>query len=138
MSLKAAIFAIGVGVLGAVSAGCERPNTPEAVADAFVDAYFRHADQERAKELTAFGATKMLEDELREVKEARNGEYTPGGVSMSIQRGESTARDHRVRVHYEIEIDSDGAKSVRDADIELSQVQGVWKVVRVGLQTRTP
>ena len=45
-----------VGLLGL---GCDRPEpgSPELVADAFVDAYFRHADQERAKQYTAFGAS---------------------------------------------------------------------------------
>ena len=42
-----------------VLSGCNRAEvgSPEAVADAFCEAYFREADQEKAKQFTAFGAT---------------------------------------------------------------------------------
>jgi len=120
-------------------AGCAKPGLPEQVADAFVDAYFRGADQEKAKEYTALGATEMLERELREVAQLRKDGYTPseaGGGDVEIHRGESSRRDQRIRFPYEIVVRNDGKKTVRDADVELANIRGTWKVVRVGLTQR--
>jgi hypothetical protein len=120
--------------------GCKKPteNTPESVADAFVEAYFRQMDQQRAKEFTALGATKMLETELKEVQEVRKEGYSPGSVDVAVHRGEPTPRDERVRVPYEIEIRHEGGKEVREADVELARIDGAWKVVRVGVKAREP
>lgn len=131
------ITAAGFVLLLAFSA-CSKPNSPEAVADAFVDAYFGRMDQEKAKEFTAFGATAMLEAELREVSQLRKDGYTPGeaAANVTMQRGEATKRDQRIRVPYEIIIRAEGVETFRDADIELTQIDGQWKVVRVGLRSR--
>lgn len=119
-------------------AGCEKKveNTPESVADAFVEAYFRQMDQQRAKEFTALGATRMLEAELREVQEVRKDGYSPGSVNVQVVRGSPTPRDERVRVPYEIEVQAEDGKHVSDADIELTRIDGAWKVVRVGVRSR--
>ncbi len=106
------------------------------MADAFVDAYFRQMDQQRAKDFTALGATHMLDAELASVAEIRKEGYTPSSVSVVVHRGTSTPRDQRIRVLYEIEIEADGAKQVRDADIELTRIDNNWKVVRVGVAQR--
>src|SRR5262249_42271496 len=112
--------------------------SPEQVADAFSDAYFRRMDQEKAKEYTALGATKMLEDELHEVADIRKEGYTPGeaGADVKIHRGEPTRRDERVRFPYAITIHTDAGDTVKDADVELTRTDGTWKVVRVGLKAR--
>lgn len=116
-----------------VFAGCKRAEvgSPEAVADAFCEAYFREADQEKAKQFTAFGATKMLDDEIREVRGVREGGYTPkdAQLEVAIERGERTARDDRVRFDYVIRFEDE----VKHADIELAKVHDDWKVVRIGL-----
>ena len=118
--------------------GCKREpeNTPESVADSFVDAYFRQMDQERAKAFTALGATRMLDQELREVQEVRKDGYEPGSVGVSVHRGQSSPRDERIRIPYEIEIQTEGGKQMRDADIELTRIDGLWKVVRIGVTHR--
>ena len=122
----------------AAVAACAKPGTPEEVADAFADAYFRQMDQEKAKKFTALGASAMLDEELRSVAEIRKEGYSPGddGARVNVQRGESSRREQRVRVPYQVEIESEGAKTVKDADVELTQIQGSWKVVRVGLRSR--
>lgn len=127
-----------IALLAASEAGCGGSSGPEQVADAFVDAYFRRADQEKAKEHTALGASAMLDDELRSVAQIRKDGYTPqdARAAVSYRRGTSTKREQRVRVPYEITIQVDATKTVRDADIELARLDGAWKVVRVGLTTR--
>ena len=120
-------------------AGCAKQGAPEQVADAFVEAYFHRMDQERAKEFTALGATEMLEKELKDVAAVRKEGYNPGdapGADVSFHRGLPTSRDERVRVPYEIVVTTGGTESVRDADVELANIRGVWKVVRVGLKAR--
>jgi hypothetical protein len=118
-------------------AGCAKPGAPEAVADAFADAYFRRADQEKAKEYTAFGATEMLEKELREVAQLRRDGYTPtDSREVNVHRGEARKRDERIRFPYEITVKSEGKETVRDADVELASVRGAWKVVRVDMKPR--
>ena len=119
--------------------GCARQGAPEQVADAFVDAYFRLADQEKAKEYTALGATEMLDVELREVAPLRKEGYGPseaGGGQVDYHRGESTRRDQRIRFPYEIKIKNGDATTIRDADVELASIRGAWKVVRVGVKPR--
>jgi hypothetical protein len=118
-------------------AGCAGQGAPEQVADAFVDAYFRRADQEKAKEYTALGATEMLDLELREVAPLRRDGYTPaeaGGGDVEAHRGASTRRDQRIRFPYEIKVKNGGTTTVRDADVELASIRGAWKVVRVGVK----
>jgi hypothetical protein len=125
--------------LSTAAAGCSKQGAPEQVADGFVDAYFRHADQEKAKEYTALGATEMLERELREVAPLRRDGYTPseaGGGDVEVHRGASVKRDERIRFPYEIVVKNGGVATVRDADVELAYVRGAWKVVRLGLKQR--
>lgn len=119
--------------------GCAKQGAPEQVADAFVDAYFRHADQEKAKEYTALGATEMLEKELRDVAQLRKDGYTPleaAAGDIQVHRGASTKRDQRLRFAYEIVVKNGDTQTVRDADVELADIRGGWKVVRLGLTQR--
>jgi hypothetical protein len=117
---------------------CSKEGSPEQVADAFADAYFRRMDQEKAKEFTAFGATAMLDAELHDVAQIRKDGYTPGEAASDVvvRRGAASQRDQRVRFPFEVVIKVDGSETVRDADVELSQIQGTWKVVRVGVKPR--
>lgn len=130
-------------LLAAAPMGCNRPEagSPEAVADAFVDAYFRRADQEKAKEYTAFGATKMLEKEIADVKEVRDTGYSPGDASLgvAVERGARTTRGDRVRFAYVLRFrGQDESEQVKHADVELSHVEGEWKVVRLGVSVEPP
>jgi hypothetical protein len=119
-------------------AGCSKPGAPEQVADGFADAYFRKIDQEKAKEYTALGATEMLDAELRSVADVRKGGYTPEDAAsddVTLKRGEAVKREARLRFPYEVVHRSrEGVETVRDADIELAQIQGAWKVVRLGVR----
>jgi hypothetical protein len=130
-----AVAAVALAALASLSS-CSKARGPEEVADAFVDAYFVRADQEKAKEFTALGATKMLESELRDVAQVRKEGYDPAESrgQVLVRRGESSLREQRVRFPYQITIRADGAETVRNADVELAQIQGGWKVVRVGLE----
>jgi hypothetical protein len=127
------------GTLATAVFACAKEGAPEQVADAFVDAYFRHADQEKAKEFTALGVTEMLDKELREVAQLRKEGYTPeaaGGGDVDIHRGQASRRDERVRLPYVVTVKNGGTETVRDADVELASIHGVWKVVRLGLKQR--
>lgn len=119
--------------------GCKKKDGAERVADAFAEAYFQHADQEKAKEYTALGATQMLDEELHEVTKLRKEGYTPSEAALGdirVNRGTSTMREQRIRFPYEVTVRSEGVETVRDADVELTQIQGAWKVVRVGVKQR--
>jgi hypothetical protein len=125
--------------LALLALGCTKKGSPEAVADGFVDAYFLHMDQERAKEFTALGATEMMDKELRDVAQIRKDGYSPADAApeMSVHRGVPTPRDQRLRIPYEIKVRSAGGPEViRDADVELAQIDGSWKVVRLALHQR--
>jgi hypothetical protein len=136
-SLIALSLVLSAGLAGLP--GCTKQGAPEQVADAFVDAYFRRADQEKAKEYTALGATEMLETEIRAVSQLRRDGYTPseaGGGDVRVHRGESSKREQRIRFPYEIVVKNEGTETVREADVELASIGGAWKVVRLGLKQR--
>ena len=84
----------------------------------------------------------MLDAELRSVAQIRKEGYTPSeaaGSEVTLRRGAPTTREQRLRFPYEVMVKlPDGTSSIRDADIELTQIQGTWKVVRVGLTQRAP
>ncbi|MCA9623241.1 MAG: hypothetical protein KC731_29680 [Myxococcales bacterium] len=128
---------VGLAVASLVGVGCNKPTpgSPEAVGDAFVDAYFRRADQAAAKEFTAFGATKMLDDEIAEVKGVRDSGYSPTDASLAVEvtRGERRMRDARVRLDYQLRYPGRDGVDIKHADVELAEVDGSWKVVRLGL-----
>ncbi len=106
--------------------------SPEAVADAFADAYFGRADQAAAKPFTALGAAKMLDDEIADTRAVRDSGYTPSEANLNVKvdRGPRSSRGERVRFDYTVGYQGG---VVKHADIELSQVDGGWKVVRVGV-----
>lgn len=117
--------------------GCDepKPGTPEKVADAFVVAYFGEANQEKAKQYTAFGATKRLEREIRDVQSVRAEGYTPqqAAIDVTFERGARSMREERVRFDYLIRYPASHDTAAKHADIELAEVHGEWKVVRIGL-----
>lgn len=126
--------------LGLTLLGCAEDGAPEQVADAFAEAYFRRMDQEGAKAYTALGATAMLDQELADVASLRKEGYTPAvaGAQVHVQRGERGTREHRVRFPYEITIVNEGESTRKLADIELTQIEGAWKVVRIGIDHAPP
>ena len=135
------MFRLAVLLAASLVLGCDKRDGPEAVADAFADAYFLHMDQQKAKEFTALGATEMMDKELQDVAQIRKDGYRAADAApdMTLRRGTPTTREQRVRVPYEIHIKGGGESSetVRDADIELSHIDGAWKVVRIGLKNRS-
>ncbi len=116
----------------AALAGCAKPAGPEAIADAFCEAYFVKADQQKAKQFTAFGATKMLDQEIADTKPLREQGYGPNDASLevAVERGGRSARGERVRFDYTVRFQGGAQKH---ADVELSQVDGEWKVVRLAV-----
>jgi hypothetical protein len=115
-------------------ASCRDKTSTEYVADEFADAYFRRMDQESALKFTALGATEMLDEELRQTKALRESGYTPAEAAASVTfvRGPKVPRDARVGFHYVITIRADdGAPVEKQADLELAQIGGGWKVVSV-------
>jgi hypothetical protein len=125
----------GVAILGA----CTDKAAPEYIADQFVDAYFRRMDQQAARQFTALGATEMLDKELDLVRSVRADGYTPeqAASEVVVHRGTRGARGDRVRFDYEITIKHDESEEHRMADVELSKIQAVWKVVRVDVKPKT-
>ena len=126
---------LALAIAAAATLGCQAKGSPDAIADAFVEAYFVQVDQEKAKEFTALGATKMLEEELRDVEQVRKDGYNPNDArgEVTVRRGDPITREQRVRYPYQIKVSADGVDTIQEADIELTQIQGGWKVVRVGV-----
>ena len=115
---------------------CKAGTGSDQVADRFADAYFRHFDQEAALAYTALGATEMLDKELADTRAIRESGYTPAeaAASVTFTRGPATKRDARVDYHYVVVARvEDGAPLTHEADVELAQIGGAWKVVSVRL-----
>ncbi len=121
-------------LVAVLATGCSRqePGSPEAVADAFAEAYFARADQQRAKQFTAFGASKMLDEELAQTRAIRGADFNPNeaDLDVSLVRGDRTSRGERVRFDYLMRFKGGLEKH---ADIELTKVESEWKVVRVSV-----
>ncbi|MBM4375935.1 MAG: hypothetical protein FJ095_12680 [Deltaproteobacteria bacterium] len=125
---------VGTCLLLGLAGGCAQtePGSPEAIADAFADAYLGRADQPRARQYTAFGASKMLDDEVAATRAIRDSNFNPSEVNLdvSLVRGERTNRGERVRFDYAVRFKGGVEKH---ADVELTKVDGEWKVVRVSV-----
>lgn len=121
-------------LLSLFAAGCSRTDasSPEGVADAFADAYFRKADQPKAKQFTAFGASKMLDAEIAETRALRGSDFKPADADLDVDvvRGARSTRGARVRFDYVLRFK--GAPE-KHADVELTKIGEDWKVVRVTL-----
>ncbi len=117
---------------------CTDKAAPEFIADQFVDAYFRRMDQQSAREFTALGATEMLDKELDLVRSVRAQGYTPdeAAAQVVVRRTSRGTRGDRVRFDYEITIKHEESEEHRNADVELSKIQAVWKVVRVDVKPK--
>ncbi|MFP6685219.1 MAG: hypothetical protein VB934_10925 [Polyangiaceae bacterium] len=118
-----------------VAGGCSRSasGSPEAVADAFADSYFRQANQKKALAFTAFGARKMVERELADVVDVRGEDYSPSGAGLVVaaRRGKRSTRAERVRFDYTLSYPGVKGRAEKHVDIELAKVHAEWKVVRV-------
>jgi hypothetical protein len=130
-----ALLALAFGLFASVQPfACRDKTSSEYVADEFADAYFRRMDQESALKFTALGATEMLDEEIRQTKALRESGYTPAeaAATVNFSRGPQVSRDARVGFHYVITIRADDAPPVnKEADVELTQIGGGWKVVSV-------
>jgi hypothetical protein len=123
---------LGLVLLGA----CSHPPTSDEVADQFADAYFRRMDQEAALAYTALGATEMLDKELADTEAIRKSGYTPAeaAASVTFTHGAATPRDKRMDYRYVVVARADdGPPVTHEADLELAQIGGAWKVVTVRL-----
>lgn len=128
----------GPGVLAVYlfMSACKPGTGSDQVADRFADAYFRRFDQEAALSYTALGATEMLDKELADTKAIRESGYSQAeaAASVTFTRGPATKRDARVDYRYVVVARvEDGAPLTHEADIELAQIGGAWKVVSVHL-----
>jgi hypothetical protein len=64
---------VGTCLIAAVLGGCSRSDTPEAIAERFVQAYYVQIDQAAAVEFTAALARHRLQEELQTVAQIRRG-----------------------------------------------------------------
>ena len=89
-----------------------------------------------AKRFTAFGATKMLERELAEVEKVRKSGYLPTEAQLQVAatRTSRKTRGQRVAFDYELKFANSEGEETRNAQIEVAEVAGDWKVVLLVLQ----
>ena len=122
---RASVGALGAALLAL--AACH--DTPEKVADHFVDFYFVEIDQARARPLTTGLASRRLDDELRLVESIRQT-YEPDQAKPSIfyVRQDLSLRGERARATYEVTIRRGGDESHRQVLVSLERVEGRWKV----------
>jgi hypothetical protein len=66
-------WVVGIVLIAAVVGGCSRTDTPEAIADRFVQAYYVQIDQAEAVDYTAALARQRLQEELQTVVRIRRG-----------------------------------------------------------------
>jgi hypothetical protein len=131
---KVALAWLAVAVVGA----CTDKSAPEYVADQFVTAYFQRMDQQAARQYTALGATEMLDRELELTRSVRAEGYTAEKAAAEVvcRRTARNKRGERVRFDYDIAIKHEDSEEHRAADVELANIQAVWKVVRVEVKTK--
>jgi hypothetical protein len=123
--MRALSWALGAALLAL--AACN--DTPERVADHFVDFYFVEIDQARARPLTTGLALRKIDDELRLVESIRQT-YEPDQAKPSIfyVRQDLSLRGERARATYELTIRRGGDESHRQVLVSLGRVEGRWKV----------
>ncbi|HEX9295359.1 MAG TPA: hypothetical protein VF881_05975 [Polyangiaceae bacterium] len=121
-----------------LASACTDKSAPEYVADQFVEAYFRRMDQQAARQFTALGATEMLDRELELTRSVRADGYTAEQAAAEVvyRRTARNKRGERVRFDYDISIKHEDSEEHRAADVELANIQTVWKVVRVEVKAR--
>lgn len=122
---KRSVWALGALLIAL--AACN--DTPEKVADHFVDFYFVEIDQARARPLTTGLASRKIEDELRLVESIRQT-YEPDQAKPSIfyVRQNLSLRGERARATYDLTIRRAGDEGHRQVLVSLERVEGRWKV----------
>jgi hypothetical protein len=137
------------GLAASLSAGgCHRPpaNTPDAVADRFVDDYFVLIDQKQALPLTTALAHQKLETEIAEVETVRNGATeAPDDAKQDVswQRtyfdpGPAGSQDARATYTITIKPRQGGTTLTRQTFITLHDDAGQWKVADFTYDNENP
>lgn len=67
------VWIVSIFLMAAALGSCSRADTPEAIADRFVQAYYVQIDQAQAVEYTAALARQRLHEELQTVARIRRG-----------------------------------------------------------------
>jgi len=112
-------------------AGCSRGNTPEGVAERFVEAYYVRIDQMQALEFAAALAREKLQQELQLVAQARRG----GGVDQArpkIQytRTHTRPEGHQVFFIYDLTIQpTQFSPMLKQVLITTERLGEHWKVI---------
>jgi len=111
--------------------GCSSANTPEGVAERFVEAYYVRIDQAQALDLTAALAREKLQRELQLVTDARRG----GGVEQArpkieYTRAQTRPEGQRVFVIYDLTIKPTQVPPIlKRVLITTAQLEDHWKVI---------
>ena len=120
--------ALFAGVIGLALTGCAE--TPQRVADRFVDRYFVEADQARARPLTAGLAQKKIDDELKLVGPVRQAEDDREQKRPTVfyERRELSVEGERARATYDLTIRFGSDETRKNALLSLEHAEGVWRV----------
>lgn len=122
------------GVLVAFGAlfGCSSKGDPDAVANAFVDAYYIEFDLDRAKALAVGGALRRLEAEEKLVAEARKQVQVESRKARVYYDAPTKRQVEAGMVHYTYNLDirQSGGQVQRKAIVMVAKRDGAWKVVR--------
>ena len=120
-------------------AGCSRGNTPEGVAERFVQAYYVRIDQTHALEFAGALARDKLQQELPLVAQARRG----GGVEQARPKVEYTrthtrSEGRQVFFFYDLTIQPTTFSPIlKQVLITTEQLGEQWKVINFSEMDRT-
>jgi hypothetical protein len=121
----------GAILIALTVAGCSRDNTPQGVADRFVQAYYVQIDQAQALEFTTALARERLQRELQLVAPIRRGgsvEQARPKVEYNLVRTQPDGR--QVLFVYDLTITpTHVSPMVKKVLIITDQFAGQWKVI---------
>jgi len=122
---------VGAFLMVAVLGSCSRADTPEAIADRFVQTYYVQIDQAQAVDYTAALARQRLQDELQTVARIRRGSSIAQArpkVEYSLAR---TQVDGRQRLFvYDLTITPPQVSPIAKKVLIITEQFGdAWKVI---------
>lgn len=111
--------------------GCTRGNTPEAVAERFVQAYYVQIDQTQALEFTAALAREKLQRELQLVGPARRGgSVEQARPNIEYTRAQTRPEGRQVFFIYALTIKpTQVSPMLKQVLITTEQLGEQWKVI---------
>lgn len=124
-------YLASVLLIGVVISGCSRDNTPEAVANHFMQAYYVQIDQGQALEFADALARERLQEELRAVTPLRRGgSFATARPDVKYTLSHTQPEGHQVLLYYDLTITPTHVPPiVKKVLVITEQFDEQWKVI---------